>query len=82
MTRSLGVLSQRKLARSSSLIQGLGVCMISCVPPTIVLGVAIVGTATLGGSYGVAISAVGARAAAGLFIYWGRAERRGLRSTK
>merc|ERR1719182_1013724 len=40
-------------------IQGLGVGMISCVPPTIVLGVAIVGTATLGGSYGVAISAVG-----------------------
>merc|ERR1719345_479192 len=29
-------------------IQGLGVGMISCVPPTIVLGVAIVGTATLG----------------------------------
>merc|ERR1719311_1933319 len=40
-------------------IQGIGVGMISTVPPTIVLGVAIVTTSTLGGSYGVAISAVG-----------------------
>jgi H(+)-translocating pyrophosphatase len=49
-------------------IQGLGVGMISCVPPTIVLGVAIVGTATLGGSYGVAISAVGMLSTLGITL--------------
>ena len=49
-------------------IQGLGVGMISCVPPTVVLGVAIVGTATLGGSYGVAISAVGMLSTLGITL--------------
>jgi inorganic pyrophosphatase len=49
-------------------IQGLGVGMISCVPPTIVLGVAIVSTATLGGSYGVAISAVGMLSTLGITL--------------
>merc|ERR1719345_711278 len=39
-------------------IQGLGVGMISCVPPTIVLAVAIVATSYLGDSYGVALAAV------------------------
>eukprot|EP00965_Chrysotila_dentata_P174322 5755002-Pleurochrysis_carterae.AAC.1 len=38
-------------------IQGLGVGMISTVPPVLVLAVAIVSTAALAGSYGVAISA-------------------------
>jgi len=49
-------------------IQGLGVGMISCVPPTIVLGVAIVSTAQLGGSYGVAISAVGMLSTLGITL--------------
>merc|ERR1719174_1892519 len=49
-------------------IQGLGVGMISCVPPTIVLGVAIVATSTLGGSYGVAISAVGMLSTLGITL--------------
>merc|ERR1719364_483725 len=53
---------------SQLVIQGLGVGMISCVPPTVVLGVAIVGTATLGGSYGVAISAVGMLSTLGITL--------------
>jgi len=44
--------------------QGLGVGMISCVPPVIVLAVAIVSTSALGGAYGVAISG-----AISLYIY-------------
>jgi H(+)-translocating pyrophosphatase len=49
-------------------IQGLGVGMISCVPPTIVLGVAIVATSALGGPYGVAISAVGMLSTLGITL--------------
>merc|ERR1719473_1636174 len=49
-------------------IQGIGVGMISTVPPTIVLGVAIVTTSTLGGSYGVAISAVGMLSTLGITL--------------
>jgi len=49
-------------------IQGLGVGMISCVPPTIVLGVAIVSTSALGGPYGVAISAVGMLSTLGITL--------------
>merc|ERR1719375_2907563 len=40
-------------------IQGLGVGMISCVPPVVVLAVAIVSCDALGNEFGVAISAVG-----------------------
>jgi H(+)-translocating pyrophosphatase len=49
-------------------IQGLGVGMISCVPPTIVLGVAIVATSALADSYGVAISAVGMLSTLGITL--------------
>merc|ERR1719326_1155373 len=49
-------------------IQGLGVGMISCVPPVIVLAAAIVSTSALGGSYGVAISAVGMLATLGITL--------------
>merc|ERR1719254_134047 len=40
-------------------IQGLGVGMISCVPPTIILVAAIVGCNALADAYGVSIAAVG-----------------------
>merc|ERR1719352_851026 len=40
-------------------IQGLGVGMISCVPPTIILVVTIISCNALGGSYGISIAAVG-----------------------
>ena len=49
-------------------IQGLGVGMISTVPPVIVLAVAIVSTSALGGPYGVAISAVGMLATLGITL--------------
>jgi len=49
-------------------IQGLGVGMISCVPPTIVLAAAIVSTSALGGNYGVAISAVGMLSTLGITL--------------
>jgi len=49
-------------------IQGLGVGMISTVPPTIVLAVTIVSTASLGGNYGVAIAAVGMLSTLGITL--------------
>jgi len=49
-------------------IQGLGVGMISCVPPTIVLSVAIISTSALGDAYGVAISAVGMLSTLGITL--------------
>jgi H(+)-translocating pyrophosphatase len=49
-------------------IQGLGVGMISCVPPTIVLVLAIVTTSSLAGNYGVAISAVGMLSTLGITL--------------
>jgi len=49
-------------------IQGLGVGMISCVPPTIILSVAIVSTSALGGNYGVAIAAVGMLSTLGITL--------------
>jgi Na+/H+-translocating membrane pyrophosphatase len=49
-------------------IQGIGVGMISTVPSTLVLCTAIVATAALGGSYGVAISAVGMLATLGITL--------------
>jgi H(+)-translocating pyrophosphatase len=49
-------------------IQGLGVGMISTVPPTIILSVAIVSTSALGGNYGVAIAAVGMLSTLGITL--------------
>jgi len=49
-------------------IQGIGVGMISCVPPVIVLSATIVATSGLGGPYGVAISAVGMLATLGITL--------------
>jgi H(+)-translocating pyrophosphatase len=41
------------------IIQGLGVGMISCLPPAVILVITIILCDTLAGSYGVAIAAVG-----------------------
>merc|ERR1712166_395829 len=49
-------------------IQGLGVGIISCVPPVLVLSTAIVSTSMLAGPYGVAISAVGMLATLGITL--------------
>jgi len=49
-------------------IQGLGVGMISTVPPTIILAAAIVSTSALAGNYGVAIAAVGMLSTLGITL--------------
>jgi len=49
-------------------IQGLGVGMISTVPPTVILIGAILGCNALAGSYGVAIAAVGMLATLGITL--------------
>merc|ERR1719336_103493 len=49
-------------------IQGLGVGMISCVPPTIILVAAIICCNGLGGGYGVSIAAVGMLATLGITL--------------
>jgi inorganic pyrophosphatase len=49
-------------------IQGIGVGMISCVPPTIVLVVCIIACDALAGEYGVSISAVGMLATLGITL--------------
>jgi len=49
-------------------IQGMGVGMISCVPPTVILVVAILSCAALAGEYGVAISAVGMLSTLGITL--------------
>merc|ERR1712127_158110 len=41
------------------IIQGLGVGMLSCLPPVLIIVVCIVVCNTLGGGYGIAIAAVG-----------------------
>merc|ERR1719336_2011557 len=49
-------------------IQGLGVGMISCVPPTVILVAAIIACSALGGGYGVSIAAVGMLATLGITL--------------
>ena len=49
-------------------IQGLGVGMISCVPPTLVLVIAIMACDAIGGQYGIAIAAVGMLATLGITL--------------
>merc|ERR1712187_1077430 len=49
-------------------IQGLGVGMISCVPPTIILVSAIIGCSALADAYGVSIAAVGMLATLGITL--------------
>merc|ERR1712050_671484 len=49
-------------------IQGLGVGMISCVPPTIILVCAIISCSALADAYGVSIAAVGMLATLGITL--------------
>merc|ERR1719182_723985 len=49
-------------------IQGMGVGMISCVPPTIILVICIIACDALANEYGVAISAVGMLATLGITL--------------
>jgi len=49
-------------------IQGIGVGMISCAPPTIILAITILGCAELANAYGIAIAAVGMLATLGITL--------------
>ena len=50
------------------IIQGLGVGMLSCVPPVLILVAAILSCAAVNGNYGVAIAAVGMLATLGITL--------------
>jgi inorganic pyrophosphatase len=50
------------------IIQGLGVGMLSCVPPVVILVAAILGCSAVNGNYGVAIAAVGMLATLGITL--------------
>jgi H(+)-translocating pyrophosphatase len=49
-------------------IQGIGVGMISCAPPVIILAITILACAELSGNYGIAIAAVGMLATLGITL--------------
>jgi len=50
------------------IIQGLGVGMLSCVPPVLILCITILACAGINGNYGVAIAAVGMLATLGITL--------------
>eukprot|EP00418_Pyrodinium_bahamense_P061440 CAMPEP_0179164216 /NCGR_PEP_ID=MMETSP0796-20121207/80573_1 /TAXON_ID=73915 /ORGANISM="Pyrodinium bahamense, Strain pbaha01" /LENGTH=818 /DNA_ID=CAMNT_0020866635 /DNA_START=74 /DNA_END=2530 /DNA_ORIENTATION=- len=56
---TISIKDRARTGPATVVIQGMGVGMISTVLPTMVLAVAIVATAELADSYGVAVSAVG-----------------------
>jgi len=64
----ISIMDRGMTGPATVVIQGLGVGMISCVPPVLVLCVAIVSTSLLSGPYGVAISAVGMLATLGITL--------------
>merc|ERR1719224_246723 len=49
-------------------IQGIGVGMLSCAPPVIILAITILACAELSGNYGIAIAAVGMLATLGITL--------------
>merc|ERR1711998_630634 len=56
---TMGIAEAGVTGAATVIIQGLGVGMMSCVPPCMMVVIAVMGCYTLGGVYGVAISAVG-----------------------
>mmetsp|Transcript_22745 Transcript_22745/g.40579 ORF Transcript_22745/g.40579 Transcript_22745/m.40579 type:complete len:800 (+) Transcript_22745:33-2432(+) len=57
-----------KTGAATVVIQGLGVGMLSCVPPTVIIVAAILACAALENDYGVAIAAVGMLATLGITL--------------
>merc|ERR1711871_1742684 len=57
-----------KTGPATVIIQGLGVGMLSCVPPVTILVGAILGCTALAGEYGVAIAAVGMLSTLGITL--------------
>merc|ERR1719178_553173 len=64
----MSIMDRGMTGPATVVIQGLGVGMISCVPPVLVLAIAIVSTSAMGGPYGVAISAVGMLSTLGITL--------------
>jgi inorganic pyrophosphatase len=64
----ISIKDRGKTGPATVIIQGLGVGMISCVPPTVLLIAAILGCNSLAGPYGVAIAAVGMLATLGITL--------------
>jgi len=56
---TMSIASAGKTGPATVIIQGLGVGMLSCLPPVILIVITIVACDTIGGGYGIAIAAVG-----------------------
>merc|ERR1719158_919271 len=64
----ISIKDRARTGPATTVIQGLGVGMISTVPPTVILIACILGCNALAGSYGVAIAAVGMLATLGITL--------------
>merc|ERR1719324_918072 len=65
---TVSIMNSGKTGPATVIIQGLGVGMLSCVPPVVILVGAILGCTALGGEYGVAIAAVGMLSTLGITL--------------
>merc|ERR1711871_742950 len=65
---TVSIMTSGKTGPATVIIQGLGVGMLSCVPPVTVLVGAILGCTALAGEYGVAIAAVGMLSTLGITL--------------
>merc|ERR1719310_780484 len=64
----ISIKDRARTGPATVVIQGLGVGMISCVPPVIILVAAIIGCNVLAKAYGVSIAAVGMLATLGITL--------------
>merc|ERR1711871_530161 len=65
---TVSIMASGKTGPATVIIQGLGVGMLSCVPPVTVLVGAILGCTALAGEYGVAVAAVGMLSTLGITL--------------
>merc|ERR1712045_187757 len=65
---TISIAKKSCIGSAGVIIQGLGIGMISCVPPTIILFAAIICCNGLGGTYGIAIAAVGMLSTLGITL--------------
>jgi len=65
---TVSIMTSGKTGPATVIIQGLGVGMLSCVPPVTILVGAILGCTALAGEYGVAIAAVGMLSTLGITL--------------
>merc|ERR1719359_1297644 len=64
----ISIKDRARTGPATVVIQGIGVGMISCVPPTIILTTAIIACNVLAAAYGVSIAAVGMLATLGITL--------------